>query len=289
MNTATVATIPGGVWRDGRRNREVHFRELSAGDQLALMNSARDTLPAAWATDLLSRCVQSLGGEEHVSRDAVRNLCVGDREALLLEFRRRFIGNSLQCTLSCPLPECGQKLDLELHVTDLLVPPYPEWPDKQEARIEEGGVSYVVRFRPPSGVDQEYVAALAVSDPRRAAALLLARCIESVERADGSEACEWPLAIRRHLPSAMAHLDTQAELRLQVRCTVCGRDFSTELDVATFLKRELPDHFRRVFAEVHQLAYHYHWSATEILEMPPDARSFYLQMLEEQLASGAPR
>jgi len=42
-----------------------------------------------------------------------------------------------------------------------------------------------------------------------------------------------------------------------------------------------------LYREVHLLAYHYHWSATEILRMSAEKRRKFLRLLEEELMQGA--
>ena len=48
------------------------------------------------------------------------------REALLLHLRRLLVGDRLACVLSCPDPACGEPMDVELAVEELLVGPYAE-------------------------------------------------------------------------------------------------------------------------------------------------------------------
>ena len=78
---------------------------------------------AARVTQLLVRCLRRLGPVEPVRTDLVRQLIVGDREALLLHLRRLTLGEHMPCLLSCP--ECGKKMDLNLEVGELLLPTYP--------------------------------------------------------------------------------------------------------------------------------------------------------------------
>ncbi len=116
----TRILLPGGFWVDGVRHREAELRPLSGDDEVFLGDAGESLLPPQKATALLARCLTRLGPLPEVTPDAVRSLDVGDREALLLHLRRLTFGEHLQCILTCP--ECGEKMDLELNISDLLVP-----------------------------------------------------------------------------------------------------------------------------------------------------------------------
>jgi hypothetical protein len=85
----------------------------------------------------------------------------------------------------------------------------------------------------------------------------------------------------------MAELDPQAEITLHLACPVCGAAFSAIFDTASYLIQELEAGVRHFYHEVHLLAYHYHWSATEILGMSIGKRRKFLRLLEEELTLGA--
>lgn len=289
MTGSVVATVPGGCWANGACCREVRLRELTGEDQTFLMEEGRSLLPAQWTTEVLARCVTGLGSGEPVTRETVRSLTVGDREALLLHLRRLTAGDRLQCVLACPSPDCGEKLDLELKTADLLLPSYGDSPERHETWVRDGEAAYRVSFRLPTGTDQEAAAALARADLSAAVDLLLHRCVESVFSAAGVPSEEFPAALREQLPARMAELDAQAELTLHVTCPACSCTFATVFDAASYLFQELQAGMRHLEHEAHLLAYHYHWSPSEILGLSARKRRRYLDLLAEELAQGAGR
>jgi len=287
MSGSLAATLPGGYWVDGTCHRDAELRELTGADQIFLMEEAASLPLAQWTTEVLTRCLTRLGHGKPVTRDAVRSLIAGDREALLLHLRRVTMGDRLPCVLMCPAPECGHTLDFELHVSDLLLAPGSEAPTRHELAIPQANAGYVVRFRLPTGADQEAAALVARTDPAAAADLLRRRCVESVDSTDGAPTERFPAALEEPLSARMAELDAQAELSLNVTCSVCGGAFTTVFDAASYLFQELQAGMRHLDREVHLLAYHYHWGPSEILAMTPRRRRHYLQLLEEELAQGA--
>jgi hypothetical protein len=284
MTGSMVATIPGGYWAEGACWREAHLREPTGEDHRVLAEEARSRLPAEWATEVLTRCATRLGPPGPVTREAVRSLSVGDREALLLHLRRMTAGDRLRCVVTCPRPDCAETLDLDLKVSDLLFPPSLEAKSRHEAVLGAGGAACLVRFRLPTGGDQEAVAGLARTDLAAAVEALLMRCVESAERSDGLPTPQLPPEVVAQLPAKMAELDPQAELTFQVTCAACGSTFDTLFDAASYLLQEVESAARTLYHEVHFLAYHYHWSPSEILGLSARERRRFLELLADELS-----
>jgi hypothetical protein len=286
--TATVL-LPGGLWAEGVCHREASLRPLNGEDEAFLIDSGDLLLPAERTTALLARCLTHLEGLERTAQpsDALaRALTVGDREALLLHLRRLTIGERLPCVLHCPAPGCGQPMDLDLRVADLLLPPYAEAQPEHEATLGSDGAAVHVRFRLPTGADQEAAARLAVFGPpelraEAAADLLLRRCLLSPDAKT-----DLPDVVRRELPGLLAGLDPQAELLLNLACPICGQAFTALFDAAAYFFQEVSGRAAHLYREVHLLAFYYHWSEAEILGLTAVKRQRYLDLLAEALAEG---
>jgi hypothetical protein len=297
MNRTATVLLPGGLWADGVCHREASLRPLNGEDEVFLLDSGDLLLPAERTTALLARCLTCLEGLDRTAQppEALpRALTVGDREALLLHLRRLSVGERMACVLHCPVPDCGQPMDLDLRVTDLLLPPYAEVRPEHEATLGDDGTAVHVRFRLPTGADQEAAAVLAVTDPEAATDLLLRRCLLQLAVGDGptmaiSPDSDLPDVVRRDLPSLLARLDPQAELLLNLACPVCGQAFTALFDAAAYLFQEVSERAAHLYREVHLLAFYYHWSEAEILGMTATKRQRYLDLLAEALAEGERR
>jgi hypothetical protein len=191
------------------------------------------------------------------------------------------------CIVTCPHSGCGEKMDLELAIDDLLLPPYDHAQASYRKSCAANGDAFDIHFRMPTGADQEAAADLARRCPEDAAALMLQRCIIDI-KVNGQET-EPPLpeSVFFELSEAMADLDPQAELTLNLNCPYCRRGFSTALDTGTFIYAEIEGRSRSLYREVHLLALHYHWSEADILGMTADRRRRYLELLSESLQGGA--
>ncbi len=271
--TSAALTLPSGVWYGEDYCRNVSVRSLCGEDELFWLD-----LPDRWS---LPQRVSALL-ERVVRWDAIPlpdgiagGLTVGDREALLLHLRRLSFGSQIECMLNCP--QCGEKLDLDLRIDDLLLPPYDQPRPEYEAQFDDG---YRVCFRLPTGADQMHVAGLAQVDLDAAEQALIDRCVTAVSHRD-QPLERLPKSLNADLADRMAQLDSQAELTIQMVCPICGTDFATLLDTAQFLAAEIANHSHLLNREIHALALYYHWSEAEILHLPVQRRQTYLRLLDE--------
>ncbi len=274
MNGSVTIALPNGFSVDGAHSREAALRELTDEEQIFLSEECRSLPSAAWTTEALARCVTRLGSGASSDRDAIRALTVGDRDALLLHLHALCFGRAMRCEARCPVVGCGERLELNLAVHELLLPAYPDTAYEHEIVV---GTSARVRFRLPTGADHEAASELARTDVASAVATLLSRCVMSTEGAVS------PAALEHQLSERMAALDPQAELLLRSDCPDCGHTFRARLDVASFLRQRFDERVDALHREVHQLAFHYHWSLQDILSCGARTRHRYLLLLQAEL------
>jgi hypothetical protein len=275
--------MPGGTRLEGSWRRDAVLRPLTGRDEAFLLEQASALTPAARTTATLARCLRRLGPISTVTSDIVGSLSVGDREALLLHLRRLTLGDTMSCMLKCPA--CGEKLDLALDISELLLPSYPLACEVHETQVRTDDAVYRVRFRLPNGDDQERSAALAVSAPDAAAELILRRCIhEIIDQQTGEPAQAVPVAVADALAGKMAELDPQAEILLDLVCADCGVSFQTPFDVADYFFQEIRGRDSDLHRDVHLLAFHYHWSERDILRLTRRKRLLYLELLSATLS-----
>jgi hypothetical protein len=276
MRDSHAVALPNGVSANGAHLRNACLRALNGGDQLFLSEDCATLSPAHWVTEALLLGVTRLGAVHPPDRDAIRALTVGDREAMLLHMHALLFGDTIRCVVTCPRESCGEKLELSLHVRELLQPVNPEARAQQEMVFEHGLAEPLrIRFRLPTGADQEDAVLLAHSDFSAAFAGVLRSCVLS----------DSPLteSLAASVSERMAQLDPQGDMTMRTNCPACGGEFRGRFDAAAFLRQELAEGTRDLYQEIHQLAFHYHWSADEILRMNLRTRRRYLQILAQEL------
>ena len=273
---STRVAIPHGIAHEGSLVRELRLNAVDGEDHTFLLDSAGSMTPHERANALLARCLDA-----DDASTLVASLVAGDREALLLHLRRITLGEMLDCVVTCG--DCGERMELELRVADLLVEAYPEPRSSYEIVIGSGDSRATIRFRLPTVTDLREAAASARDDPEATVGHLLARCVsetEGVAIEDAVAEMQGPIA------AAMAERDPQAETELDLTCPSCATAFSIVFDTAPYLLKELDARASALLEEVHALALHYHWSEREILAMTPSRRERYIALLTDALRSG---
>lgn len=276
-------TLPNGYWQGGACHREAFVRGIQEGDENLGEVLGAATLPIERTTTLLAHCVTQLGGRERPGAEAMRELAMGDREALLLHVRRMIFGERIECVVQCPA--CPERMDFPLQVSELLVSETGNPKQRYEEIFFLDGVRFRVKLRHVTGGDVETVVRN-TPVPEAVVRGLLVHCVDWIyqEEEHGGEAVavpaeQWPADLVAQISARLAELDPQAEIRLQLTCPVCEHSFATSFDTADYLLRELSERERRLHEEVHQLALAYHWSETDILRMTPRKRKLYLDIL----------
>ena len=288
---------------------EAVVRALTGADEALVADNGYRPAPAAGASVLIAAATRRIGRIQPTLAE-VRELAVGDRERLLLALYRASFGGRIEAVAGCSDPGCGARMELELEVEELLGPVEVERPEGVSGPFEPGakaepggeeagdepgrlarGSEYElvladdgqrIRFRLPSGADQEHAARIAASDSVAAAEAILHRCLVAVIDGAGQpgDAEALPAGWRERLAEACAGLDPQATTEMELACPECGAVSAAQLDAATFLMAEL-GRSDGVFAEVDRLARTYHWSEAEILALPVGRRRRYLTLAAE--------
>jgi hypothetical protein len=231
---------------------------VTAADLLDVWDAGRDASPGERGLLLLELAEP---GRQ------VEGWSVGRRDASLLSLRRRVFGPTLTAVADCPA--CGESLELEVAVADLVVPE----PDDAPCTVSEAG--YRVTFRLPSASD---LAELGRADPGTAGeSWLLDRCIvEALGPDAGPAPPELPAEVLLRVAEAMERADPQAEIELSLACAECGEDFRLGFDVVAFLWREIEAQAVILVRQVATLAAAFGWSERDVLAMSPGRRAWYV-------------
>jgi hypothetical protein len=209
----------------------------------------------------------------HVERDTLAALTIGQRDAVLLAFRRDTIGPTLELAASCP--RCAAAAEFGADCDELFAAPPSLEPNREIARFARGELT--LAFRLPNSHD--LAATAAIDDRLVARRVVLERCVSDLRR--GGE----PIAFAELAPELLDELgravldaDPQAELQFRLRCSNCGEGWLADLDIAAFLWTEVEVRARRALRDVDLLAQRYGWEEERILAMPSQRREFYLSL-----------
>ena len=290
----TTCFLPSGYTDEsGAVHQEVELVPLS-GREEELLADSRKPASAALVTKILSRCIGRIGIISPVSEKVARKLLVADRQYLLLKLREVTFGDRVQATIFCPWPDCGKKVDIDFSIKDIPVreskgkgPIYTIELSPEATFIDDHGEEYrEIVFRLPNGEDQELISPFIFENEALALTMLLGRCIHSIgplkNSGDGIAGRLSPMA-RMEIERQMEAVAPKVELTMGVNCPECGREFVLPFDIQEFFFGELRVSRDLLYREVHYLAYNYHWSEREIMEMPREKRRRYIEVLADEI------
>lgn len=286
--------LPGGyVDENGDIHRDVELIPMT-GKEEELLAQNRGQGSASLVTIVLGRCLRRLGSIAPVPGDVLRRLLIADRQYLLLRLREVTFGDRVQATVSCPWPDCGKPVDIHFSTRHI---PIEESVDKgplyqmelsTEAAFRDENNTYYreITFRLPNGGDQEAVSPILRENEALALSMLLERCVRGIGPFEdpGKERVErLSPAARMEIEKRMADTAPHVELDMGANCPECGRDFTVPFDLHDFFFGELRTGLDLLYREVHYLAYHYHWSEGDILEMSREKRHKYIEVLADEI------
>lgn len=293
MDNLTVF-LPGGyVDGSGVVHREVELTPLTGREEELLAAQQRREV-ASLVTTVLQRCIQRLGTISPITEEVIRNLLIADRQYLLLKLRELTLGDYVRATLCCPWPDCGKKIMVSFTINDI---PVTESVNKgsiyrmelspEATFVAEGGDIYrEITFRLPNGGDQELISPILVQNEAQALTLLLQRCLHSIgslQHPNQDVVDQLSPLARMEIEQQMEAVAPKVELTMESKCPECGRDYGVPFEIQHFFFGELRTSRDLLYREVHYLAYHYHWSEQEIMDLPRQKRRTYIEILAEEI------
>ena len=111
-------------------------------------------------------------------REELAAIAIGRRDAMLLELRRATLGPVLNAFAVCP--GCAEELEFTLNTADLLGAGNEE-PHRMHT-FQQGAITVICRL--PDSTDME--AAATCASVEEAQRTIVARCIDSIETANGA-------------------------------------------------------------------------------------------------------
>lgn len=262
-------TVPGGLPLNSRLERVVTFKPINGVLEQAISSIDKNGNLPERVTNILNLALDKIG-DLNMTRELASQLCVADRQFLMLQLAVMFEGDHMWLHVECE--KCDKTFDVDLKRSEL--------PIKSAGRNYPSTVTNIkgkdVSFRSLTGFDQEKLS----KEPQ--ADLLKQALYYCSSFADGS-----PMSMpfidqlsADEIESIDTLLDEIAPAiceELQVVCPECRHEQTASIDHYQISGVE-PISF---YSEVHQLASHYHWSEDEILQLPRGKRKLYLKLISQ--------
>jgi hypothetical protein len=246
----------------------VQVRESTGEDELIALEPGPDPTMAMLA--LAQRLVVDGAGAEL----SWPRLPAVDLAAAALRIREAWLGGRINAETICPVEDCGEPIDVSFTIGDYLEHHGPRRP----RGVEPAGDGWWTiqanscTFRIPTIDDM-----VTASREARGAAWLADRCIRP-----GDEGIT-PSA-RRRVEQALAAMAPRLDDQIGGTCPVCGQPVDLFFEPIGYVLADLRAASSGLYADVHELAYMYHWSEASILSLDRRRRHGYVSMIRGELA-----
>lgn len=268
MTVRSIEVLLPGGFADGERvERRVCFKPLTGRIQRSLIESAEQRDRANYVTDVLSQVIERVG-EKPLDAAMAARFSVPDRQFLMLRLAALITGERVWLKVECG--HCHSLFDVEVFRSELPVKEAGEGYPGVSVKLDE----MVVEAKVPTGRDQEGLGDL---DDHDATLRLLQSCIESVDGQPPSEDFFGQLS-KREVTLIDEALDEMAPAvcdRLVSNCPECQQQQIVPLDHSGSI--EVDEY--AFYDEIHTLASAYHWSESDILDLPLATRQRYLDLI----------
>jgi hypothetical protein len=219
-------------------------------------------------TVLLSRCLQRASGNA-VPGEELWALEVGQRTAWMLRIAARSGAQSLAYRTRCDARGCGEPIELELPIDDLL---------SLESHDGSALTVYVeqrtIVLRRPTGADQLAWARGTFADLRQATLAAASSLLLEEENAVGND------AELRAVEDVLTERDPLAHYTVSSVCPNCGSHTDHDIDLTALAIEWLRGARAQMVETVHALARSYHWTESDIFAVAPWRREHYLRLVE---------
>jgi len=290
--------LPGGliieIDGEARRARDFSFRPITGALEMQLQEllhecSVNDEAHPIWISRFLTVILARLATQkiEHDDEkglakglELVRELCVGDRHFLLLQWRLMLAGGSDYEWLSAHCPACEARYDFPLEWAQLPVKPAGESFPLISFLLNDSSINNgeAIQVRVPRGSDQEFIAQLHTQLHTQNETDLRTQLLQRLVITDNPRALVQ--ALDEHeiakIETALEQAAPELAQQLQLACPECGKQHQVQLDWYRGIHKPVDE----LLDQVHRLAANYHWSEREILALPKQRRTAYLRRLD---------
>lgn len=268
--------LPGGLVHEGNRHRFGRLRPLTGRLELALAPTRGRRMDDPMARiervdEILAAAVLDIG--EHTLPPAwPSRLSEGDRDFLIIRLAASLYGPYRVISMACH--DCAEVLDIELELDALPVVEAPA--DFPRTELDIDGRRF--ELRAPVSAD---LAALGELRADAAARALLDACVVEIDgQPRAALDCELGVEQLERIDAALDELCPAVASTLEARCPSCDTTVSSTIDPLELLVDPHAELGDGLLEQIHALAMNYHWSESELLDLPRARRLQYLRLID---------
>lgn len=231
-----------------------------------------DTPRPLLVTAILANCLRNLDAQS-IDVDSLWNWTVVERLQGLLAVALISTGSVTAAVAVCSNEACRNQVELELGLSGFA----EEAPQSKIAWTAPDGQSHDCCL--PTGLDQRDWLEHTQTDGKIDAAWWINRLLQNTQNLASTPA---PNIWLDALGKALAEADPLTGLCIDTTCPFCEQLLRVDIDLEWLLIEGLRSQQRRLIEQVHRLALNYHWSETEIVDLPGWRREGYLSRVEAE-------
>lgn len=202
------------------------------------------------------------------------HLSIGDRDMRLFLLRKWMFGTRLTNLANCP--QCGESMEWEMSMEDFDLEEVNTLPSPRQFNLTVE--DYQLKFRLPNSHD--LIKVMNNKNYQNNPNKILEDCILNAKRSGHDcSTSEVPEKVFQTLDEHISKEDPKANINILLNCESCKHQWETAFDIVSYLWTEIDNWAKHILQEVYTLARAFNWSEKDILEMSPQRRRMYLQML----------
>jgi hypothetical protein len=210
-------------------------------------------------TQLLGACLRRLD-DDVFNEDELWSWTLTRRLQGLLAIVAATGVSRLDAVAHCPQASCGEAMELPMPLSSFC---RSEDIEAFDWTVDDG---VTVNVAMPTGADQLHW----LNRPALSTASMAQRLLRGDTPALSADALD-------RLSAAFEEKDPFTALQLNAQCPACAAAVAVDFDLEAELLRRLDRFQTQRLREIHLLASTYHWSETEIMNLPPWRRAHYLR------------
>ena len=236
--------LAGFVDPSGNRFLTCTLRELRGRDEEAMARAMANSDLTRYVDTILRAGVVTVGDVEKASdvEVALDSLCLGDRDALLLQIRRLSFGDTQRLSTACPY--CEHKFDVDYsYSTDVPMKQYELEPKDQRTHQIDLPSGAVCEVRLIDGKAQKsvYTTENLKKVGEELNTMLLKACLRSIDGQQPTTArvLDMTSRDRKHLLNWLVENQPGPQYQdVKQECPECAREFPLVVDVRTMFRGE---------------------------------------------------
>ena len=202
------------------------------------------------------------------------NFSIGERDTRLLRLREWMFGSKLSNIADCP--RCGEKIEWTTNISEMYLP----LQKKETTTFTLTSNVFQLEYRLPNSYDLSR-ALLDNSIRANPKKFLMGCVVEAKKNHNDCDVEELPDELLETLSRQMSIEDPQADIHMLLNCPVCAHSWDAQFDIVNYLWTEIDSWANHILREVALLAANFNWSEADILNMTPQRRHSYLDILQK--------